>query len=286
MSLFIHKENQELLWNIINKTPQFVAAFKNSHPSVATNWFRSIIQSYYYDNNIQSIQNITSTILNTLNRNVLSYMISTLTPQHPISNRGSTGFSQQPAQQFSQTITTVATQKQEPTQNNISFMETNYSRMQSKEDNYSNQFEMRQKEYETMFAKPKPPIEPKLSDNIKDDVITNMEELIERHRKQREDEIKIVQSPIYPTQGQVQAQAQGQVQNDKVVIKEITNLAPEHFIEVKSNKSVSWKDESYSNLEQELVLLKKQMAEIIVKNKEFEEKFDKWMGSQQLNVSI
>ena len=78
MSLFIHRENQELLWNIINKSQPFIETFKNSHPNNANEWFRSNIQSYYYENNLHIIQNITPATLNTLNRNLSLTIVNNL----------------------------------------------------------------------------------------------------------------------------------------------------------------------------------------------------------------
>ena len=275
MSLFIHRENQDLLWNIINKSPFFLDTFKHSHPDMASNWFRSVIQNYYYDNNLQSINVLTPATLNSLNRNVLSYMVSNLKKSQTYSNTHNN---------------TMESSKQNAT----TFMETNYSRMNSnsKEDNYSNQFAARQKEYETMFAKPTPPVDTKLNDNIKDEVITNMEELIEQHRKQREDELKMVQPPLYSNNKPVILDAiqpltqtiQSVGDPNKVKIKESTLLEPENFIELKLNKSVSWKDESYSHLEQEIHLLKQQMADLLLKNKEYEEKIDNFIHNQQFNT--
>ena len=266
MSLFIHRENQELLWNIINKSQPFIERFKNSHPNNSTEWFRSIIQTYYYENNLHNIQNITPLTLNTINRNVLSYMVSYLKNSN-VNNSNSDN--------NANNANNVNNFDIKP--NTTHFMETSYSRMQStKEDNYSNQFAARQKEYETMFAKPTPPVDSKLNENIKDEVITNMEELIEQHRKQREDELRIVHPPIYSNQNestkqniQLLTSIQTNISSNKVIINESTDL--DNVIEVKQNRNVSWTDDQYNNLEKEIQIVKQQLADLILKNSKLEE---------------
>jgi hypothetical protein len=287
MSLFIHRENQELLWNIINKTQPFIETFKNSHPNSANDWFRSIIQSYYYENNLHNIHNITPATLNTINRNILSYMISKLKQNTNIYNVNTNIINNNNNNNNNNNFSSL-------TQNTAQFMETSYSRMQNnKEDNYGNQFAARQKEYETMFAKPTPPVDSKLNDNIKDEVITNMEELIEQHRKQREDELKMVQPPIYSASNSnnnsnnneqivqnIPQNIPSQTSSNKVIINEETILEPDNLIEIKQNKSVSWRDEHYINLEKEIHILKQQFADLVMKNKEYDEKIDKLLQTQ------
>ena len=307
MSLFIHRENQELLWNIVSKSQPFIETFKNSHPNNATDWFRSIIQSYYYENNLHNIQNITPSTLNTLNRNLLSYMVSKLKQNAVVNTNSINNVNTNTINTLNNTNNSNNINSFDARPNATSFMETSYSRMQNtKEDNYGNQFAARQKEYETMFAKPAPPVDSKLNDNIKDEVITNMEELIEQHRKQREDELKMVNPPIYSgsnTNSNTNSNRSEQFlknipqnipimalesnkqpisiqSSNKVVIKEETVLEPDTLIEVKQNKSVSWKDEHYANLEKEIQILKQQFADLVVKNKEYDEKIDKLLQTQ------
>jgi len=279
MSLFIHRENQELLWNIMNKSHPFIETFKHSHPNIANEWFRSNIQSYYYENNLHSIQNLTPATLNTLNRNLLSYMVTKL--KQNINSNTNTNTNN------IHSINSINSFDTKP--NATSFMETSYSRMQNnKEDNYGNQFAARQKEYETMFAKPAPPVDSKLNDNIKDEVITNMEELIEQHRKQREDELKMVQPPIYNNRNESNLQKPSHIlplkPSNRVVINEDTILEPDNLIEIKQNKSVSWKDDQYVNLEQEIHMLKQQFADLVMKNKEYDEKIDKLLQYNKNNI--
>lgn len=65
---------------------------------------------------------------------------------------------------------------------------TEFSRNMVKKNEFQEQFSNRQKEYETMFQKPLPK-EINFSEDLDDGVITNMEELIQKQKRQREMEI-------------------------------------------------------------------------------------------------
>lgn len=262
MSLFIHKENQEVLWNIINKTPLFKNTFQNSHPQVSQEWFRSSLESYYFEKNIEK-QPIDKTNLIIFNKNALSYMMQRLmqTRNPPQTNM----HVQMPPPPPSAS-------PQQPMTSNL-FMETTYSRNanSSKENTYMSQYEMRQKEYEQMFAKPKPDINPMLNDNIKDEAITNMEELIEQHRRQREEELQLVQPPNVPANISAPSPI---LPNTKIQIQETTHLEPNIVYEITEPppqpqhppKNVTWKDEVVQqNLEEDVQKLKLQV--VVLENK-------------------
>jgi hypothetical protein len=72
MSLFISKENQTLLYDMIHKTPEINTAFSSIEQK--NEWFRNIIQNHY-----QSLPpNLTRELLLATNRQVLAYMVSSL----------------------------------------------------------------------------------------------------------------------------------------------------------------------------------------------------------------
>lgn len=304
MSLFIHKENQEVLWNLLNKTPQFKNTFKHSHPQASQQWFRSTIEKYYYEKNIEK-QPIDRTNLIIINKNALSYMMQQLIqplptqntphphhthphPHHPQQPHSPPPYSPMPQQPRPPSMVSPTNQSQVPS--NL-FMETTYSRMDSKENTYTSQYEIRQKEYENMFAKPVPQVDPKLNDNIKDEAITNMEELIEQHRRQREEELRMVQpppllpvpsvspvvnTPVMPSMPSMPITPTNMsIQNHtKLQIQETTQLEPNIIYEIKesisqNSKNVSWKDEIVQqNLEEEFRKLKLQVE--MLQSKVFE----------------
>ena len=155
MSLFIHSENQEMLWNMISKTELFSQIFGGGSPQSQT-WFRNIIQKIY--NQLQS-RSITSTDLKFLNRTAISEMIQSLKDQ---------------------------TVKPPP---NLS----NYL-VESKEEKSARQFQERQSDYDNMLKKPVPK-QVDFGETVKDEAISNMDELIKEHMKHREEELQLFAPP-------------------------------------------------------------------------------------------
>jgi hypothetical protein len=158
-NLFIHPENQELLWNIINKT-------KLSNTINREHWFRNCIQHFY-----DKIQNENLVIndkdsLENMNKNVLSYMIQNLHP--PSSN-----------------LPMIT-----PTINNYHGVYSDKeNEKRIKQEKFNDAFGERQKQYENLFAKPVVP-EINFTEKLDDGPINNMEELVQLHLKDRENEIQ------------------------------------------------------------------------------------------------
>ena len=155
MSLFIHPENQEMLWNMISKTGLFLQVFGSGSPQSQT-WFRNIIHEFY--NQTQN-KILTSADLTVLNRNVISNMIQLLKQQVP------------PVTHVSPTYV-----------------------VESKEEKSTRQFQERQSDYENMLKKPVPK-QVDFGDSVKDEAISNMDELIKEHMKQREEELQLIPPP-------------------------------------------------------------------------------------------
>jgi hypothetical protein len=164
-NLFIHPENQELLWNIISKT-------QLSNNTNREHWFRNCIQHFY-----DKIQNENLVIndkvsLENINKNVLSYMINNVYQ--------------------SQSNLPIIT----PSINNYSgsYMNMNMGIGKEeekliKQERLNNAFGERQKQYENLFAKPVNP-EINFTEKLDDGPISNMEELVQLHLKDRENEIQ------------------------------------------------------------------------------------------------
>jgi hypothetical protein len=76
MSLFIHKENQTLLWQLIHETPLW-CAFEQAYRSHTELWFRNII-SQFYDKHWEkySTQPMSVGDLKQINKEVITYMIA------------------------------------------------------------------------------------------------------------------------------------------------------------------------------------------------------------------
>ena len=170
MSLYIHPENQQLLWNIMNKIPiltDFFAPYPQAHKE---QWFKSVIQLFYEKYKTKRLQ---LNDLHQLNQETIAYIVQTIREKT------------QPQQQVHAPSTTDAENKQE--------------RIDKKQEFYNHQFTARQTEYNSMLNKQAPP-EVNFREKEEDTAISNMDELIRQHMTQRENELKQYspQPPISP----------------------------------------------------------------------------------------
>lgn len=225
MSLFIHAQNQSLLWNIVSNMEITKAIFVEGSPQKSI-WFKNIIEEFYikyYGRNLSLDE------LRELNRNVISYMVENL-----------------------KTIYREAARPQARPQNVTAEPQTIYSRNAPLE--YNEQFDLRQKEYETMVKKPLPP-EVNFSENIKDEPISNMEELIKNQLQMREYEISSVPRP-----GPVNSVTLPTSNNITIHKEETVSVEPDKEIDETRSKHVSWSDEA--TIQQDLDLIKGQIADL------------------------
>lgn len=183
MSLYIHQENQKLIWDSIHKLPRFQEFAKNE-PGKQEAWFREIIQQFYESNKFKllSIEE-----LQQLNRETISYMIQDLEKQSTKSDFSSfyPGFSTSLGD-----MSPINTEKQftaPPAQN------TEYTRdaiLEKKQEQLNQHFSARQQEYGTMLNTG-PTREINFQANAEEDSpIENIERLIEEKMKQREYDLK------------------------------------------------------------------------------------------------
>jgi len=183
MSLYIHQENQKLIWDSIHKVPQF-QSFEKTEPGNQELWFREIIQQFYESNKFKllSIEE-----LQQLNRDTISYMLQDLDNQMtkketPSSYSGfSSSFNEMsPVNQEKQMIPFSSTM---PMQN------TEYTRdaiLEKKQEQINQQFTTRQQEYGNML-KTTPNREIDFRANMKEDEpMENIDKLIQDKMKQRE----------------------------------------------------------------------------------------------------
>jgi len=259
MALFIHNKNQELLWNVINKTQIFQLVFAYSRNNEPELWFRAHIQQYY-----QKIQNKILSVedLNSCNHEIVAIMMNNL--KSFSENNGNTALQQH--QQMPQPVS-----QQLP------------HTVENKQELYSRQFNERQKEYELMNTKPQPPV-PDINNNIKDEAISNMDELIKLHMQQREAEMKqfapqpITQTPL---------ENSFKPNNIKIAnINENITLMPDVVLNEtdKPRKNVSWSDNNesekiYQDLHNELNDLKNQVLNIATNFHSFQEEMRNFMNN-------
>lgn len=160
MSLLVHPENQQLIWDITNNN-QFVVQFFQSNTHIKKEqWFRSVMEHFY---NTYKGRQIDKSELNQLNREVLTYMIQSLQNMAP---RPKPEPEPEPAR---------------PTYANIP---TPPIPENNREELYRQQFMQKQQEYKSLLDKSKPAALD-FREKEKDVAISNMEELIQKQMQER-----------------------------------------------------------------------------------------------------
>ncbi len=155
---FIEQNNQNLLWKIINCTPQIVSFFGNAAPGDKERWFKQVIKHVYDDN----VSNRQGTSLRDLNKIAIDLMVELI----------------KKAQAQAQAQAQVQAQVN-PISSAPPSMET--------------QFEMRRKEYENMTKKTVPT--PSFTESIKDEAISDIGSAVNDYMKQRNMDVKMFSPP-------------------------------------------------------------------------------------------
>lgn len=158
MSLLIHRENQELLWNIVNKNKVVHNFFQRIPEQDKYNWFQNIISEFY---NKYRTYSISSNDLSSINKEILRFMI----------NNANTNTENMNQRQFNNENMGEPYQKE------------------SKKNEYISEFEQRQQSYENMIKKEQPK-DIDFSINL-DENQGNMEELIKKQQEQRNLDLEV-----------------------------------------------------------------------------------------------
>lgn len=198
MSLFVHPENQKILWNIINGNPFIIRYFEAKPSQAKESWFRQSIENFY--TKIQG-KEINPDELNYLNKEVLTSMIQSVHIQSPTytahDSNQSTSQSGTPSHpQYTPQNGNPSYSQQSPsepmnmmTHNNT--INTPSIVKDSKEEIFNKQFQMRQQEYDTMLHH-KTPQEIDFRETSNDEN-KDINELLERERREREELMKPIQ---------------------------------------------------------------------------------------------
>ena len=213
MALYIHPDNQNLLWNILHKNQ----AFANLDPQYKTQLFKTNIEQIYRE---IGGKHLPSAELAEYNKRTLRNIVL---PPPPSGARMQPHASDRvqmqppvPASSRMQMQPPALAQTREPeygaanTHSTISAasFSTQESRNMLKERQSNEQFAKYQEDYNTMFVKKEPkPLEFAEKEDTK---IHNMHELIEKHKREREQELQlhaetmkntmVIQSAPTPTQ--------------------------------------------------------------------------------------
>jgi hypothetical protein len=160
MSLLVHPENQQLIWDITNNNQFVVQFFQNNTHIKKEQWFRAVMEHFY---NTYKGKQIDKNELNQLNKEVLTYMIQSLQNMAP---RPKPEPEPEPAR---------------PTYSNIP---TPPIPENNREELYRQQFMQKQQEYKSLLDKSKPAALD-FREKDKDVAISNMEELIQKQMQER-----------------------------------------------------------------------------------------------------
>ena len=280
MSLYIHEENQQLLWNIINKNPQIQQYFLSYPPNIKENWFKQIIISFYEQNrNIL----VSQEQLLDINKNTILYMINDV-------KRNIQYKEEQQNQRINkdQRIQQEYIQIQQNQNQNTDYLKS-YSITENKQDKFTEQFNQYQNNYNSMFDK-KAPESVDFREKIIEPQISNMEELMQKHLRERDEELKrYAPPPIFtPLSNEPKKDIQQNHSSNRIIIdKDSKNikLSVEEFREPEINKSkinndytVKWLDNENSNdikkLQKEvndLKLIVLQLSNKIIEKEELKE---------------
>jgi hypothetical protein len=233
MALFIHPDNQEVLWKIINTNPYVNQMFANQPPYRKSEWFKMIIEKIY--NQIPN-KNISQLELHEINKETLSYMVkftqNTMTnenspPQHHYNLPQTQTQIQQVQQQPQQNTLPYAPQPQGAYANTLYSTQLQPISMQNNSNNkdeiFAQQVAKAERDYKSMLEKKEPPTVD-FTEKFEDGAIMNMEELIEKHKREREIEMtkyasttlvmpptNIVSNPVPAIQQSEQQQQQQQM---------------------------------------------------------------------------
>ena len=198
MSLFVHYDNQTILWNTIQQHPNIQNIPKNEQSS----WFKYHIQTMYEKIPTARFQTLISTEeLNELNKNTIRQMIQDLQPQNQRKEISSTSLDSlhttldssitldrnDTSTTFTASSPNAAVLRTFASGSNITQYPINTIRRDqtNSTSNIHDRFKEKQQEMESLLqVQPPSKVEFKISEI--DEPITNMEELIQQQLRQRE----------------------------------------------------------------------------------------------------
>jgi len=201
MSLYIHPENQKLLWNTIQKSPKF-----RDIPVNKEQWFSNIIRSFY--EKAQYLP-MTQSDLQIINRQTIAYMMDDI-------------------QKITQTASLYVEKKV--------FPEILVEQRQKVVESYkiNDAFTSRQQDYELM-NKPLAPPPANFEEPVNDEAIQNMDELLQQQIRQREYDIDRVKEKM-PQHSSISQSTASPLKPIDPSVKKSMNWAVNHEIEELRNQ--------------------------------------------------
>jgi hypothetical protein len=223
MSLYITKDNQDLLWNVIHKNESMKKKLETLQVEQKIKWFQQIIEKFYRENETKVID---KQALVLMNKQTISHMIKDLKENN-----------------YSINVNKIDDNVAPLEMNNLQEIDTPPVIKDNKQEVYLSEFEKRQQEYNSMMKKTVPETIDFSENTEEDQVITNMEELIKQQVAARQLDMENIQMNIQPKENDVEI----------LKIEENTNVDIETYelelqSEEKMKKSVSWEDDMNKKL--------------------------------------
>jgi len=216
MSLYIHAENQAILWQILQTVP----ALQTFQCSDKPTWFRSIVSNFYEANKFKSFS---SSELQQMNRDTIAYMVRELNQAASSSSSTNAGAASAASTSANTTGTPTAVEPMHHTENLHSYsfansflpgtsafestdvaihdngasipkmgvhpktVTRNYL-SQQKQSAVNERFTQRQQEYDTMIKGVAPkPIDFRQPMTVQDDgILENISDLVQKYRQERD----------------------------------------------------------------------------------------------------
>jgi hypothetical protein len=245
MSLYILIENQKLIWETMNKIPQF-QEFGKMDQEEQQKWFQHIIQQFYEHNKFKllSVHD-----LQQLNRETLGYMIRELKIMKP--KTAAPVFSNFSSPQYDRfDEPTIFTDNPQFSSNDEKKSVTRDYLLEKKQEELNRQFSARQNEYSSMLKKgPGIEIDFRLPmDN--DEPIENVDELIKSQVNQRN-----IEFPKYEPVKEISEPINTFIEPNSNTVDEIKPLVPrrseqfpfQDISDYPPKKNVQWANDLETN---------------------------------------
>lgn len=176
--MFLHIENQSLLWNSLQKSP-YIVEFQQKYAAHRENWFRGIIEQFYMQwiGQRQPVPNTAKDLLE-MNKQALQFMVQDLKRLLGYSSSAMESHKNNGASIPLMSYDVAAEKKQ-------------------REDKWSSEFSQYQAEYNRLLASPVVP-RSVLPSETTDERITNMDALLAEHTKRREYDLSSIAASFPP----------------------------------------------------------------------------------------
>ena len=267
MSIIIHRENQEMLWNLTDKIDQIKKHFVHAASDSKPQWFKSILRIFYEK---YKDQPIALNELTRINQEIIVHMIQSVQPVPLPSPMTSPLPSPLPSPMTSPLPSPMTSPLPSPMTNPMTnpisgpTMEHTLPHSRDiKQDSYMHRFEEKQKEYQLLHSRPLPS-EVNFQDGVTDTAISNMDELVRNHIREREVELKQYAPSPPTTPSALPPPTTHRLQVDKQSAN--IRLEVDTQYDSDSKKSVSWVDNIYKDeIKTELDSLRQMMTAMLVK---------------------